>query len=142
MVALQTFRQLRKSMSFTTAIALFGLITLMLISTEIMYTYATQGFGFGFSSNRPQPVLSAFGLRLKRTLQNQIESSAYVVPALAAAQFTGLQGHGAAVAALLIVVGRAAFALLYLTGVPFIRVPAFVAATFSSLFLLAQVLLQ
>ena len=36
-------------MSPLIALACFGVITLSLISIEIMYTYATQGFGFGFS---------------------------------------------------------------------------------------------
>lgn len=127
-------------MSLLTALALFGVITLALVGFEIMFTYATQGFGFGFSSNRPQVELSPFAIRVKRTLQNQIESAAYIVPALAAAHFAGLRGGGVELAALLIVVGRAAFALLYYTGVPFIRVPAFVMVNLSCIYLFFLVL--
>jgi len=124
-----------------TALASFGLVTLALIGFEIMYTYATQGFGFGFSSNRPTVEISTFGLRVKRTLQNHIESAAYIMPALVAAHLVGIRGSGVEIAALLIVVGRAAFALLYYSGIPFVRVPAFVMGTFSSIYLLAMVLL-
>lgn len=127
-------------MSPTTALACFGLLTLALVATEIMYTYATQGFGFGFSSNRPQVELSAFGVRMKRTLQNHVESAAYIVPALASAQFSGLQGSNVALAAALIVVGRVAYVALYYSGIPFIRVPAFTLATLSSMYLLALAL--
>ncbi|MDE2596445.1 MAG: MAPEG family protein [Sphingomonadales bacterium] len=123
------------TMSPLHALAWFGLITITLVAIEIMYTYATQGFGFGFSSNRPVVELSPFGTRMKRTLQNHIESAGYIVPALAVAHLSGLQGSGIALAALLIVIGRAAYVVLYYSGIPFIRVPAFTLGTLSSLYL-------
>jgi len=122
-------------MSLITALALFGLLTLVLVGLEIMFTYATQGFAFGFSANRGPIERSPLGLRLQRTYQNHIESAAYGVPVLAAGAFAGLQGTGVEIAALLFVVGRTAFAVLYLTGIPFIRVPAFVAGTLSTLYI-------
>lgn len=127
-------------MTLISALASFSLITLALVGFSIMYTYATQGFGFGFSSNRGTPEVSAFATRLKRSLQNQTESAAYIVPALVAAIYVGLEGSGVELAALLIVLGRAAFAILYLTGVTFVRVPAFVLAACSSIYLVFLVL--
>ncbi|MBL4726105.1 MAG: MAPEG family protein, partial [Rhizobiaceae bacterium] len=62
-------------------------------------------------------------MRIQRAYQNQVESAAYVVPVLAAGALVGLEGSGAETAALLIILGRIAFALLYYTGIPFIRVP-------------------
>jgi uncharacterized MAPEG superfamily protein len=118
------------------ALALFGFLTLALVAFEIMYTYATLGFGFGFSSNRPQVELSKFAVRVKRTLQNHVESAAYVVPALTAAHLAGLQGGAVGLAALLIVAGRAAYALLYYSGVPFVRVPAFTIANLLCMYLM------
>ncbi len=118
-------------MTFTTALIAFGIITLLMLGLEIMTTYATQGFGFGFSANRGAVEKPAFALRIQRAYQNQIESAAYGVPILAAAALTGLQFGGAELAAMLFVVGRAAFAVLYYTGVPFIRVPAFLLGTLS-----------
>jgi len=122
-------------MSITLALAYYGLLSLLLVGTTIMYTYATQGFAYGFSSNRVAPELSPFAIRLNRVWLNQVESSAYILPALLAAQFAGLSGGGVELAALLIVIGRAAFAALYLSGISFIRVPAFVLGTVSSLYL-------
>ena len=123
-------------MSFTTALVLFAVITLFMLSLEIAFTYATQGFGYGFSSNRgPQTEHSPMALRIKRAYQNQIESAAYGVPILAAAAITGLQSNGAEIAALLFIVGRATFALLYYTGIPFIRVPAFALGSLSTLYI-------
>lgn len=129
-------------MSFLSALALFGLVTIALVAFEIMYTYATRGFGFGFSSNRPHVELSKFGVRMKRTLQNHVESAVYIVPALAAAHLAGLHGFGPELAALLIVAGRAAYALLYYTGIPFIRLPAFALGTMPSIYLLILALLE
>ncbi|MBT3790433.1 MAG: MAPEG family protein [Alphaproteobacteria bacterium] len=123
-------------MAYTTALMLFGVLTLVMLSIEITMTYATQGFGFGFSSNRdPNIERPAFALRVQRAYQNQIESAAYGVPVLAAAAITGLQSGSAEMAALLFVVGRAAFALLYYSGVSFIRVPAFAMGTLSALYI-------
>jgi len=122
-------------MSAITALVLFGLLTLILVGIEIMFTYATQGFGYGFSSNRTTVERSALALRIQRTYQNHVESAAYGVPVLAAAAVTGLQGNGVELAALIFVLGRAAFAVLYYSGITFIRVPAFVMGTFSTLYI-------
>jgi uncharacterized MAPEG superfamily protein len=122
-------------MSLIAALALFGLLTLILIGNEIFFTYATQGFGYGFSANRGPIERSPLGLRIQRSYQNQVESAAYVVPVLAAGALIGLQGWDVELAALLLVIGRAAFALLYYSGIPFIRVPAFLMGTLSTLYI-------
>lgn len=122
-------------MTFTTALALFSVLTLIMLGIEIMFTYATQGFGYGFSANRAEVELSALALRIKRAYQNQIESAAYGVPVLAAAAMTGLESGSAQTAALIFVIGRAAFAVLYYSGIAFVRVPAFVMGSFSSLYI-------
>lgn len=127
-------------MSFTTALVAFGGITLAMLGLEIMYTYATQGFSYGFSSNRAAVEQSAFALRIKRAYQNQVESAAYGVPVLAAAAVFGLQGAGVETAALLFVMGRAAFAILYYTGITFIRVPAFLVSTLSIFYIVYSLL--
>jgi uncharacterized MAPEG superfamily protein len=118
-------------MTFVTALIAFGILTLLMLGVEIMTTYATQGFGFGFSSNRDIVKRPPLALRIARAYQNQIESAAYGVPILSAAAVTGLQFGGAETAALLFVVGRAAFAVLYYSGISFIRVPAFLLSTLS-----------
>ena len=118
-------------MAFTTALFAFGVITLMMLGLEISTTYATQGFGFGFSSNRAKIERPALAQRIARAYQNQIESAAYGVPILAAAAISNLQFGGAEMAAMLFVIGRAAFAILYYSGISFIRVPAFVMGTLS-----------
>jgi len=123
-------------MTLTAALIWFALISLILVGTEIMYTYATKGIPYGFSANRATPELTPFGARLKRTYQNQVESASYILPALIGASLAGLSGQGVELAALLIVIGRASFAALYLTGISFVRVPAFVLGTFSSAYLI------
>jgi len=107
-----------------------------MLSIEIFYTYGTKGFGFGFSSNRKADAeYGPLALRIKRSYQNQIESAAYGVPVLATAAIVGLDSGNAETAALLFLVGRAAFALLYYSGIPFIRVPAFALGTLSILYI-------
>ncbi|MBL4769384.1 MAG: MAPEG family protein [Rhodobacteraceae bacterium] len=128
-------------MTFITALTLYGLLSLILIGNEIFYTYGTQGFGFGFSANRKTVEKSPLGLRIQRTYQNHVEAASYGVPVLAAAALTGLQGQGPELAALLFILGRTAFALLYYTGIPFIRVPAFLLSTLSTLYIAYSVLM-
>ncbi|MBL4802058.1 MAG: MAPEG family protein [Emcibacter sp.] len=122
-------------MTFITALVLFALLTLIMLGNEIFFTYATQGFSYGFSSNRGSVEKSPLALRIQRAYQNQIESAAYGVPVLAAAAISGLDGSDVQTAAMFFVVGRVAFAVLYYTGVPFIRVPAFVMGTLSILYI-------
>lgn len=118
-----------------TALIAFALITMSAIMVEILYTYATQGIGFGFSSNRPIVEKTALGLRIQRAYQNQVEASAYIMPIMVAAAILGLDGPAAQTTSTVIVVGRAAFVLLYYTGIPFIRIFGFMAGSFGSLFM-------
>ncbi|WP_299138408.1 MAPEG family protein [uncultured Tateyamaria sp.] len=122
-------------MSFTTALVAFAIITLLAVGLEIMFTYATQGFGFGFSSNRPAVQKSPLGLRIQRAYQNQVESAAYIVPLLIAGQMTGLTGVTAEWVTLIIIAGRAAFMVLYYTGIPFLRILGFVGGSMGSMVL-------
>ncbi len=128
-------------MTYTTTLILFSVLTLIMLTVEIMTTYATQGFGFGFSSNRATDVkVPPLALRIKRAYQNQIESAAYGVPVLAVAAIVGLENANAETAALIFILGRAAFAVLYYSGIFWIRVPAFLMGTLSTLYI-AYVLL-
>lgn len=118
-------------MTFTTALLAFGLLTIILVGIEIMFTYATLGFAHGFSANRANLEKSALGKRISNAYRNQVESAAYGVPILAAAAITGLQGNGVETAAMLFVLGRLAFTILYFTGITFVRIPAFMVSTLS-----------
>lgn len=129
-------------MSFISALIIFGIITLLMLGLEIMTTYITQGFGFGFSANRETVEKPPLALRIQRAYANQIESAAYGVPILAAAALTNLDFNGAETAAMLFVIGRAAFAILYYTGISFVRVPAFVLSTFSASYIIYALIMS
>ncbi|MEX3017620.1 MAPEG family protein [Gymnodinialimonas hymeniacidonis] len=129
-------------MTFETALIGFALVTMTALTVEIVYAYVSQGFGYGFSSNRPTVERGALGLRIQRAYQNQVESSAYIVPVLAGAAYLGVSGDGPALAAALIVLGRAAFVVLYYTGIPFIRILGFTCGSLGSLYLAVQCVLM
>jgi uncharacterized MAPEG superfamily protein len=129
-------------MAFTAALILFGLLTVVMLMIEVMTTYATQGFGYGFSSNRSTNTeRPPMALRIQRAYQNQVESAVYGVPVLAAAAITGLESGRAETAALLFIIGRGAYALLYYSGISFVRVPAFALGVLSTIYI-AYVLLS
>jgi len=124
-------------MAYITALYLFALLTLLMLNVEIFFTYATQGFGYGFSSNRnPSAEFSPLAVRIKRAYQNQIESAAYGVPVLAAAALSDLQSPSAETAAMLFVLGRLLFALLYYTGIPMARLIGFGMGALSILYII------
>jgi uncharacterized MAPEG superfamily protein len=122
-------------MLFTTALAALAFLTIALVGMDIMYTYYRKGFAFGFSSNRAPYDPDPFGLRIKRTLQNQVESSAYTIPVLAGAALMGLDAPGLQAAAAILVFGRIGFAVMYYTGLPYMRVPFFVMGTLGALYI-------
>ena len=57
------------------------------------------------------------------------------MPILAAAALLGVEGYAAEITASVIVGGRAAFILLYYTGIPFIRILGFVGGSLGSLYM-------
>ena len=122
------------------ALVAFALLTMTAITIEIVYAYATQGFGYGFSSNRPAVSKPPLGLRIERAYRNQVEASAYVVPVLAAAAVVGLGGADISLAALIVVAGRAWFVLTYYIGLPFLRIPGFSATALATLYIAVQLL--
>lgn len=123
-------------MSYEAALVWIAVITMATLLIEIWSTYILKGFAFGFSSNRdPRTEYSPLKVRIQRTYLNQVESTAYIVPVLIAAALVDLEVAGGELAALLIVLGRAAFAPLYYSGIPFIRVIAFGAAMLSAVYL-------
>lgn len=124
-------------MTFTFALASFAILTLLLLGTQIMFTYATQGFGYGFSSNRdPNVTYSPLAVRISNTYKNQVEAASYVVPVLGLAAIIGLQDPTAQTAALLVIVGRVLFSVLYYLGLPFVRVLGFLITNLSVVYIL------
>ena len=127
-------------MNLTIALALYGVITLAVIYIDIINTYLTKGFGYGFSSNRPVEQKAGWSLRVERVTRNQGESAAYIVPALVLGIFLDLQGSWAASAAYLIVLGRLGFIITYYAGIPFIRALFFAASFIGAAILLVLAL--
>ncbi len=114
-------------MSFLTILLLVALLTIAVVFVEVMYTYAFYGFGYGWSSNRVEPKpRGRFGLRIQRTLQNQVEATAYSVPVLTVAAISGLDSGLALTAGVVHIIARAVFVALYFAGVPFFRALAWV----------------
>ena len=130
-------------MTFTLALTLFGLLTIMLLMVEVSYTYLYFGTAFGWSSNRPvNAERSPLGIRIQRTFQNHVETAAYAVPVLGVAAISGLEHGGAQIAALIFIIGRVLFAPLYYTGIPFIRLPAWGAGWISIAYIGAVLLMS
>lgn len=123
-------------MEYTTALYSIGLITFALMFIEINFTYATQGFAFGWSSNRSTTVeYSALALRIRNAYNNQVESVTYSVPVFATAALVGLESSGAETAALIFVIGRAIYGPLYYIGIGGLRLIGFGMGTLSILYI-------
>jgi uncharacterized MAPEG superfamily protein len=124
-------------MEYTTALYCIGLITFVLLFIEINFTYATQGFAFGFSSDRSADAeFSPLAKRISNAYNNQVQSASYSVPVFAAAAFLGLEHSGAETAALIFVLGRAIYGPLYYLGVANLRLVGFGMASLSMIYIL------
>lgn len=122
-------------MNFELALFSYGIMTMATVGVEIMFTYATQGFGYGFAARRPETTFSPFAQQLKKAYNNQVETAAYAVPILIAAALIQLQSETAQIAAAVFIVARAFYIVLYLTGVSFLRVPPFLIAQTALLYI-------
>ncbi|MFV2002488.1 MAG: MAPEG family protein [Paracoccaceae bacterium] len=124
-------------MEYTTALYSIGLITFVLLFVEINFMYATQGFAFGWSSNRSGDAeFSPLAQRISSAYNNQVESAAYSVPVLATAALTGLESSGAELATLIYVIGRAIYGPLYYLGVGNLRLVGFGMGSLSMIYIL------
>jgi uncharacterized MAPEG superfamily protein len=123
-------------MSAVTGLFVFAAMSFALVSFSVLYTYASQGFGYGFSANRPQVEKSAFYRRVDRTYMNHVENAALVVPLLAAIALLGLDSPEIRTGVLVLILARIGFALGYLSGIPYARLPFFMAGSLTSLYLL------
>ena len=129
-------------MEYTTALVAVGLTSFLMLVIEVNYTYATQGTAFGWSANRPNVEFTQLAQRIKNAYGNQVESTAYTVPVLAAAALMGLEHAGAEMAAIGIVVGRGIYGPLYYSGIPFARLVGFGIASLSTAYLLVVLILN
>ena len=123
-------------MTMVEALVALGVLTFVTLGNEIFFTYATQGLGYGFSSNRPAVTFSPLAKRISRVYANQVEASSYMVPILAAAAFVGLATPLAETAALVLVLGRVWFVVFYYVGFPFVRIIGFLGGSMGTLILI------
>ena len=124
-------------MPMVEALVALGALTFVTLGNEIFFTYATQGLGYGFASNRPAVSFSPLAKRVARVYANQVEASSYMVPILAAAAFVGLASPVAETAALVLVAGRVWFVVFYYIGLPFVRIIGFLGGSVGTLILIA-----
>ncbi len=82
---------------------------------------AVQGLGWGLGSRDEPRDKSAMQGRAARTIANHIESMLLFVPLILVAHLIGLSTALTIWGAGLYLIGRAAFAMLYLFGVPVLR---------------------
>jgi len=80
-----------------------------------------QGFGWGLGSRDAPREFTASQRRAARTVANHIEGMAMFVPLIIAAHLAGISTWVTVWGAGIFLVGRAAFAVLYLAGVPVLR---------------------
>lgn len=122
-------------MAIEMALLWFGVLTLVTLMIEIQSTYIVYGFNYGFSSNRPDVERSGLKLRIGRAYNNQVESASYIAPILAAALFIGAATPAMETAALLVVLARVGFVIMYYTGVHFARVPFFLVSVLALIYM-------
>lgn len=104
-------------------LALYGgvLILFCLIGLQAVSGILQRGIGWGFSNRDETEPANMFGARVKRTVDNHVESLLLfgfaVLVAEASGALTGLTGLGA----MLYFWGRLVYAPVYVIGIPYLR---------------------
>lgn len=80
-----------------------------------------QGFAWGLGSRDAKQDHTAMQGRAARTVANHIEGMMLFIPLVVIIEMSNLASSLTAVAAVLYLVGRVAYAPLYLMGVPYLR---------------------
>ena len=103
--------------------ALFGVATIMLalVLFQGALIPATYGFKWGLGPrDEPREPTALIG-RTKRIVANHVEGMAMFVPLILIAHFSGISTPLTQWGAIVFVAGRAAFAVIYMLGVPVLR---------------------
>ena len=102
-------------------VAATTLILFLVIGVQGSLVPLTQGFGWGLGSRDEDVSKSVLQGRASRTVANQIEGMAIFIPLALIVVISDLSSDLTVLGATLYIAGRAAFAPLYLLGVPYLR---------------------
>ena len=80
-----------------------------------------QGFGWGLGSRDAKQEYTDLQGRTSRTVANHVEGMLLFIPLVAIVELAGLSSALTALGAGIYLIGRIAFAPLYLMGVPYLR---------------------
>ena len=80
-----------------------------------------QGFGWGLGSRDAKQEYTDLQGRTSRTVANHVEGMLLFIPLVAIVELAGLSSALTALGAGIYLIGRVAFAPLYLMGVPYLR---------------------
>ena len=103
------------------AIAYTVVILFFLLMMQGTLVPLNQGFAWGLGSRDAQRDSTALQARARRTIANHIEGMLLFIPLAILIEMTGLSSSLTIWGAGLYLAGRAAFAPLYLLGVPYLR---------------------
>ena len=103
------------------ALFLATLILAVPIAVQGAATTIAHGFAWGFSSRNEPREPSAVQARAGRVVANHLESMAFFAPMVLIAQFAGVSTTLTVWGAGLFLAARAAYAVVYLIGVPVLR---------------------
>jgi uncharacterized MAPEG superfamily protein len=98
------------------SVAALALMLLAITLVQGALVPMTQGFGWGLGSRDTPAEFSALQGRFSRTVQNQIEAILMFAPLMVLAIMLERTSEMTELAAWLVIIGRGAFILLYLTG--------------------------
>jgi len=119
---------------YGSVLILFGLIAVQAVSSILQ-----RGIGWGFSNRDETEPANVFGARVKRTVDNHVESLLLfgfaALVAEASGALTGLTGLGA----MLYFWGRLVYAPIYVIGIPYLRTLAWAIAMTGTLMVLFEI---
>lgn len=110
-----------------TVLAYAGLLALLLTLIQGTRSVLLLGLPTAAGNQHDVPAWTGWNDRLNRALRNHMESLIIFVPVVLAIQLGGLNNETTATGATLFIIARAAHAVLFTLGVPWLRTGAWAA---------------
>ena len=119
-------------------LALYGLLIIVLLLTQVLLVIAQEGLPF-VASARDQPrIITGLAGRAIRTVDNSIAGMALFGPAVLLVHVTGTSSAGTLLAAQIFLAARLLFVPIYYAGIPYVRGPVWMAGLFATGYLYLQ----
>lgn len=116
-------------------LALYGLLVLIILVVQVLTAWAQVGLPMLARPRDDMPRLTGMAGRMERCLSNSVVAMALFAPAVLILALREATGGGTLLAAQLFLLARAAYAVIYPAGIPWLRTGVWALCFLATLYL-------